>query len=251
MLSGMVASNLGFIPTDYLDCPINPEGISNVLRPIIGEKIKGWVVPGLRCENRWQETDVMRGEECQIIGAFCSSSFNSNLNKNDAILCLPGTHTKWVLCENGNIKTFNTSVTGELYKNLIEQSIFSQANQTFSLQSFLGGVSTSKKNVGLNQLLFSCRTRVLQGNLDKEHSDSYLSGLLIGCEIKGQIAMNQEMENLPVFIIGDEHLTNLYHLALAQFKLASIALSGAEFVCTGLNYLFRKISQLSPTCQES
>ena len=61
--------------------------------------------------------DVMRGEETQIAGFL-------RLNTGwDGVICLPGTHSKWVHVSAGEIISFRTFMTGELYGLLADASV--------------------------------------------------------------------------------------------------------------------------------
>ncbi len=65
-----------------------------------------YVIPGIKQAN---PADVMRGEETQIAGFLAR-------NKNwDGVICLPGTHTKWVHVSADEVVSFHTFMTGELF----------------------------------------------------------------------------------------------------------------------------------------
>ena len=72
------------------------------------------ILPGLKQK---QPEDVMRGEETQIAGFLKS---NPNFS---GCLCLPGTHTKWVVVDNGCVEYFRTSITGEMFNIVRQHSI--------------------------------------------------------------------------------------------------------------------------------
>ena len=61
--------------------------------------------------------DVMRGEETQIAGFFFE---NQGF---DGVLCLPGTHSKWVQISAGEIVSFRTFMTGEIFALLADRSV--------------------------------------------------------------------------------------------------------------------------------
>ena len=70
--------------------------------------------PRLRCGScpglsQAAPADVMRGEETQIAGFL---ALNPGF---DGVLCLPGTHTKWVRVSAGEVVSFQTFMTGELF----------------------------------------------------------------------------------------------------------------------------------------
>ena len=59
----------------------------------------------------------MRGEETQIAGAL------SLMPGFDGVLCLPGTHSKWAQICAGEVVSFQTFMTGEMFALLSEQSV--------------------------------------------------------------------------------------------------------------------------------
>ena len=61
--------------------------------------------------------DVMRGEETQLAGIFPLYSAGRHL------ICMPGTHSKWVEAKDGVVTGFATYLTGELFAVLSKHSI--------------------------------------------------------------------------------------------------------------------------------
>ena len=109
--SGMITSRQGWLEVPYRPCPAGSAEIAAALmrhpaRPDLR------FVPGLSFMATDGVPDVMRGEETQILGALRSSVA---LQSGRHLVCLPGTHTKWVVLEDGVVREFLTSVTGELF----------------------------------------------------------------------------------------------------------------------------------------
>jgi 2-keto-3-deoxy-galactonokinase len=92
----MVGSSIGWVEAPYLACPARPKDIAAACARVREGRIR--IVPGLSCRNRFDAPDVMRGEETQILGAL---DLQPDLRQGRRLLCLPGTHTKWVLLEEG------------------------------------------------------------------------------------------------------------------------------------------------------
>ncbi|MGB0497122.1 MAG: 2-dehydro-3-deoxygalactonokinase, partial [Rubricella sp.] len=83
---GMVGSRQGWAEAPYRKVPCEPlDGLMAVAGT--DQRIRLSIVPGLSQEK---PADVIRGEETQIAG------FLSHHPDFDGVLCLPGTHTKWV-----------------------------------------------------------------------------------------------------------------------------------------------------------
>src|SRR5690606_23218356 len=77
------------------------------------------IAPGLACRNPLGTPDILRGEETQILGYLSLSPENREIH----LLCLPGTHTKWVIVKKGYVDTFLTSMQGELFDMLEKHSV--------------------------------------------------------------------------------------------------------------------------------
>jgi 2-dehydro-3-deoxygalactonokinase len=152
----------------------------------------------------------MRGEETQIMGLLLQLKPNASHT-----VCLPGTHSKWVQIDNGRIISFRTAMTGELYALLRNQSLLSALmpnppQDTHDGAAFAQGVADSARSGGLTHHLFGVRTQGLLGQLSKEAAPSYLSGLLIGHELRALLP-----PSCPnVHLLGSSQLTLRYQEAL-------------------------------------
>ena len=238
MLCGMVGSNLGLQEVGYLECPADLMQLAEASTVIRCADINGWIVAGLRCTNALGEPDFMRGEETQCLGWLSGLPPGAS-----GVLCMPGTHSKWVVCGDGKVQTFNTVPSGELFGLLRNQSTLVVGEQQSSDAAFLDGVSRVAGGEPLNQILFSCRSRVIAGQMQQDVSADYLSGLIIGAEIACQLKLFPELGKQEVAIVGDDNLSNLYQRALQYFDINSNCFSSAELVARGLAKLYQQISQ--------
>ncbi len=209
--AGMVGSAQGWREVPYVDCPAGAEALAaGLLAADAGGGLKLHIVPGVRHAR----PDVMRGEETQCLGAL---ALQPGLAEHSTLL-LPGTHSKWLRVAQGRIVDFQTFMTGELYALLREHSILGRpalsAGETSSDDAFDRGVAAVRDAplVGLSPLLFSARTLVLAGQLEAAHSLDYLSGLLIGEELR--CALTQHDAAAPLRLIGDASLCARYRRAL-------------------------------------
>jgi 2-dehydro-3-deoxygalactonokinase len=101
---GMVGSRQGWVEASYATVPC-PALADNFARPDAPD-LNVHVVPGIK---QTDPADVMRGEETQIAGFL---SLNPNW---DGVICLPGTHTKWVHVSADEVVSFQTCMTGDLF----------------------------------------------------------------------------------------------------------------------------------------
>jgi 2-dehydro-3-deoxygalactonokinase len=155
----------------------------------------------------------MRGEETQVAGYL-------HLHRvEDALVCLPGTHSKYVQVRGGVITDLRTHMTGELFALLRTHSILATtlnecgAGMAVDVPAFKRGVDHTGMSGGLLHHIFQTRTQVLLKALQRAESASFLSGVLIGHEVRG--ASPRE----PVILIGRPDLVEMYRHAFDRLGL--------------------------------
>jgi 2-dehydro-3-deoxygalactonokinase len=224
LISGMAGSKQGWLEAPYCACPAGFDEVASQLAWIKAGRIA--IVPGLSCEHEGVP-DVMRGEETQVFGAL------QLLGLKDGLLVLPGTHSKWVSVRGGRIDDFFTSMTGEFYALLRQHSLLARSlpdtDGEVDWAAFDEGVALALRGAGLLQTAFSVRTLSLFGRMAAARLPSYLSGLVIGEEIRAR----DLPAGMPVVLIGAELLTERYERALAQ-RQAIVRRAGAEATWRGL-----------------
>lgn len=201
VMSGMVGSRQGWVEAPYVECPCGFDEIARSLKEVSWNERRAWIVPGVLW--RGVVPDVMRGEEVQVLGA-----------GQDGLFCLPGTHSKWVEVKNGRIERFSTFMTGEVYALLKQHSILGRMMEQGKPDAgaFAEGVRRSGEAGGLLHHLFGVRTRGLMGELGTAASSSYLSGIVIGHELRSQDAK-------PFNLLGAPGLAALYQQAAAALGI--------------------------------
>jgi 2-dehydro-3-deoxygalactonokinase len=169
----------------------------------------------------------MRGEEVQIFGALQMAGRDS------ATLVLPGTHSKWVQVQGGRVAHFQTFMTGEVFALMSQHSILSKTmdlSGAFDEAAFLQGVNQSQQAGSVLHHLFAVRTLSLFNRLSAAQLPSFLSGLLIGEELR---TPSINTDSGPVILIGSNTLTQRYSLALQHLGIACQS-HGAEATWAGL-----------------
>jgi len=217
--AGMIGSTEGWIPAPYCPCPAGARELATALVSLAtSDDGVVHVIPGV--ELRGSAPNVMRGEETQVAGALALRPELAH----EATLVLPGTHAKWVEVRDGRITRFTTYMTGELYAVLSEYSILGrparkaaahlQTERRVAWNAFDRGVTAAYENAsgGIAPLLFLARTLVLQEALRAEDSLDFLSGLLIGDELRSAL---DAVANFA--LIGDAALCERYRRALSAF----------------------------------
>jgi 2-dehydro-3-deoxygalactonokinase len=230
LISGMAGSRQGWQEAPYCPCPAGFAELGRHLMWLQPGRLA--LVPGLSClgTDALHTPDVMRGEEVQIFGALQMAGRDS------ATLVLPGTHSKWVQVQDGRVTQFQTFMTGEVFAVMSQHSILGKTMElqgAFDEAVFLQGVDKSQQSGSVLHHLFAVRTLGLFKSLSAAQLPSYLSGLLIGEELRNQ-AVSRDMA--PMILIGSHALTLRYSLALQHLGVESQS-RGAEATWSGLHAL--------------
>ena len=237
VMSGMIGSRQGWQEAAYVTCPAGLAEVVSTMCPVQwtspAQKVRrAWIAPGLRCRDKSGVNDVMRGEEVQILGIL------DRLGTGEHHVCLPGTHSKWAIVGDGRIVSFSTHMTGEVYAVLSQHSILGRtmAASDFDQSAFSAGVMRSADAGGVLHHLFGVRAEVLANQLAETHSASYLSGILIGHELR---AATPGIERFH--IVGTGELTALYTLAASHLGLETVG-HETDAVTRGLFALAQNLS---------
>jgi 2-dehydro-3-deoxygalactonokinase len=203
----MIGSRQGWVEAPYAPCPAGFDALARGLAWADTGAARLAIVPGVSCVDASGVPDVMRGEETQVFGA---------LDAADGVCVLPGTHSKWVTVSGGRIETFATYMTGELFAVMREHSILGRlmsVDAGHAPEAFRRGWETSLAGDGaLLHRLFGTRTLGLFGRLAPAEAPSYLSGLLIGDEVR---AAARRHAGSTIALIGDPVLCERYREVLA------------------------------------
>ncbi len=228
---GMVGSRQGWHEAPYRAVPCTPLDPAALVRvPTLDPRLRLTIVPGLK---QPVPADVMRGEETQIAGALAL------LPDFDGVLCLPGTHSKWVRVSAGEVVSFQTCMTGEVFALLSQQSVLRHGVQGdgWDDAAFDGALSDAlSRPERLASRLFSLRAEGLLNNLSQMAAKARLSGLLIGVELA---ATKPYWLGQPVAIVGADRLAAIYARALTAQGAVPRLLSVRDATLAGLAFARR------------
>ncbi len=226
LLAGQIGSSIGWHETAYLPCPIVPEQMLGTGLQFGCSGMQLTILPGLCCRLASQQFDVMRGEELQILGFL---QLNPQFRQGEHVLCLPGTHTKWVLLRDGVIEYFKTAMTGELFDLLSRQSVLIQQPcppEQLDWAAFAQGSHfTLTADAGnLVHGLFSVRTRQLFGGENGAQACAYLSGMLIGSDVRAALHATDWQLNAQtsVVVIGGYPLLECFRKVLQEVGIEPV-----------------------------
>lgn len=204
LLAGMVGSTRGWMETPYVACPANLEDVLASLTWVEQDGIA--IVPGLSVIDQGRP-DVMRGEEVQLFGAIAAG-----LVPPTCFVGHPGTHNKWIAVDDGQITNFRTVMTGELFGMLRERGMLAEmlTGEVLLGDSFRHGVRRGLSGSVLTAELFSVRAAALLRTMPPESASSFVSGLLIGADVRAGLDL---ADGSPILFMGDPDLTCLYAAA--------------------------------------
>jgi 2-dehydro-3-deoxygalactonokinase len=232
LLCGMVGSRQGWKEAKYLSCPVVIEDLAkSVIRlPFDGAEVL--LIPGVIGEDSYGVPEVMRGEETEAMGVLdvCDGA---------GLVCFPGTHSKWIHLSDRTIASFITCMTGEVFAVLRKCTILARimiSDAVVDKAAFLRGVTRSADNGGLLHHIFSVRTLALMDQLKEEAAESYLSGLLIGHEVRAVMPSGAHVD-----LVGATHLCALYTWAIEACG-GSSTVEDQDAAARGLAAIARRLS---------
>jgi 2-dehydro-3-deoxygalactonokinase len=218
VMSGMVGSALGWHEVPYVNGAVALQDLAAhaLLVPDALASVPCLILPGYCLRNAAGLPDVMRGEETQLLGAWA-------LGHADGWFVLPGTHSKWVELRAGQVVQLRTYMTGELFDLLGQHGTLAaaaaSANAVWDDAAFAQGVQAAGTHA-LSHQLFGCRARVVSQDMPAASSRSYLSGLLIGTELKDvlQGGSTPTSHAVPAHfkLLGSPQLAALYQTAASH-----------------------------------
>jgi 2-dehydro-3-deoxygalactonokinase len=182
--SGMVTSAHGWRELPYAQTPLPMDGsglVTHALRLPDGRPVV--LVSGLT-----DGTDVMRGEECELLGLSRWQGWSALAAAGDLTVIMPGTHCKHVRLSAGLICGFRTFMTGELYALLRQHSVLRHSLPPLEpvpaplAAAALRDGAVTVRELGLAAALFRVRTAALLRGLGPAAATAFLNGVLIGAE---------------------------------------------------------------------
>ena len=227
LCAGMVGSVRGWVEVPYLRCPADLDALAHGLRWV---EPRVAIVPGLSIVDDGRG-DVMRGEEVQLLG-----SVPAGLAPADALLCQPGTHCKWARMADGRVDRFRTTMTGEMFALLRGHSLLADflRGEVADGPAFREGVAAAADATLLTRL-FGVRADALLGLRAREDSAAFVSGLLIGSDVREQALEPGQ----AVHVLADPALGALYAAAIAMAGGHAVPVDSQAAFVAGITAIWR------------
>jgi 2-dehydro-3-deoxygalactonokinase len=231
LICGMAGARQGWLEAPYLEAPTDLRGLlDGAVRPAMpGGRIAPAILPGV-CQKAGAD-NVMRGEETQLLGlAALTPGFSG-------IVCMPGTHSKWVQLSGTRIERFSTAMTGEIFEvlrthSVLRHSLNGDIDGPGRADGFAAGAEAGLEHPEqLLGTLFQVRAGSLLSGRQPDWCAGYLSGLLVGTEIGSNRHL---IGTQAVPLIGSPALCALYAQVLAMIGARGEPRDATEIVLAGL-----------------
>jgi 2-dehydro-3-deoxygalactonokinase len=220
VISGMASSNIGMTELPYKEVPFNRNGSDlnvKIIRAPYDFRHEIFLISGAKTKN-----DVMRGEETQLAGCEPANG------QGDRLFIFPGTHSKHVSINNNRAIDFKTFMTGEFFSLLSKKSILSNSVEESDLnldgnilKNFEEGVTDSLQH-NLLHTSFLTRTNALFNKNTKKENYYYLSGVLIGTELKDLVN-----NRTPLTVVCNDTQKNYYFAAFRKLGITEVKFQDA------------------------
>ncbi|RZJ42274.1 MAG: 2-dehydro-3-deoxygalactonokinase, partial [Brevundimonas sp.] len=155
VVCGMAGARGRWLEAPYAPCPASVADIAAcAVHPVDAPEVR--ILPGVAVWRDASLSDVMRGEETQLLGL--ADGFDH--------VVAPGTHSKWARLDGGRIVDFRTHMTGEVFAALsLSPSFLGGAAAGTDAEAFEAGVRIGLEDGPLGRSLFSGRVGMLAGRV--------------------------------------------------------------------------------------
>ena len=237
IVCGMAGARGGWVEAGYVDTPARLASILEQAVTVPGQDRDIRILPGIAQRGR-KAPDVMRGEETQLLGALGMDATDS------AVVCMPGTHSKWVRANGGTVERFATFMTGELFDVVSRETILSHAvaaaDEAEDVDAFKSAVMAAFETPSFAaNLLFQVRSGQLLYGGKPSSAREKISGTLIGLELAA--GLSGEAPGEGIILVASGRLQRLYQLAFDTVSVPVRSIAAEDAVRRGLSMAAKSI----------
>lgn len=230
LVCGMAGARQGWVEAGYVDTPAPLAAILEGAVSVPGQSRDIRILPGI-AQRDPHAPDVMRGEETQLLGALGLDATG------DALVCMPGTHSKWVTVRGGKVARFATFMTGELFSAITRETLLSHAvngaEQAEDSEAFNAALTAAfEAPAQAANLLFRVRSRQLLFGGTPAAARETISGTLIGLEMAAELPAAR---GTAVTLIASGQLATRYRSAMETLSATVRVIDADEAVRRGLS----------------
>jgi 2-dehydro-3-deoxygalactonokinase len=230
--AGMLSSEVGLTTVPHVVAPADLDDLARgaalrglpaiAARPILF--VPGVRTPAATGRDGWASADVMRGEECETLGAWMilaeQAAAPSKGRPTHAFLW-PGSHTKLVEVDPaGRIVRSHTTLAGELTQalarhTLLAASLPEELPDNPDPEAAAAGTRLVERE-GLGRAAFLVRIAALTGSLTPEQRAAFWLGAVVADDVS-HLARHAILQAGPlVWVGGRQPLRDLYVARLAE-----------------------------------
>ena len=247
LMSGMIGDTDGWQEVDCVEAPASIDDVAETVEKIINHRFERdiYIVPGVRLVDKNGEGEMIRGEEIQAFGMMQQFPGRSRY-----IICLPGSLTKWIEVVDGRIVDFHTFMTGEIYSFLTRQSALATSVEGVfhSPEATAKGIAVSQNSSRWLHDLYQVRALCAAHDIAPVEMSSYLSGLLIGSELKAAKELFPGLTE--IFLAAAPWLMDVYQQAAEVYGLTVNSTKGEQITASGLFQIYERLA-LVPVSRSS
>jgi 2-dehydro-3-deoxygalactonokinase len=237
VICGMAGARQGWVEAGYIDTPAPLAAILGHAVRVAGQSRDIRILPGISQRDP-NAPDVMRGEETQLLGALGVDA------PGEALVCMPGTHSKWISVSGGTVARFATFMTGELFSVISRETILSHAvagaRDAVDMEAFKSAVAAAFEAPAFAaNLLFKARSSQLLYGGEPSSARERISGTLIGMELAARL--DQNMPKTGVTLVASGRLQLLYQSAFESLSVVVRSIDAEDAVRRGLSMAARAI----------
>jgi 2-dehydro-3-deoxygalactonokinase len=232
VICGMAGARQGWVEAGYIDTPASLASILQRAVPVPGQSRDIRILPGI-AQRDPKAPDVMRGEETQLLGALGADG--------EALVCMPGTHSKWASVRGGTVERFTTFMTGELFSAVSRETILSlavaNADEAVDTEAFRSAVVAAFEAPAFAaNLLFQVRSGQLLYGGSPAAARERISGTLIGLELAAGLAQDglRDQSRRGITLVASGRLQEMYRLAFDSLSVAVQSIDSDDAVRRGL-----------------
>jgi 2-dehydro-3-deoxygalactonokinase len=237
IVCGMAGARQGWVEAGYVDTPAPLASILKHAVAVPGQDRDIRILPGI-AQRDPMAPDVMRGEETQLLGVLGMDAAG------DALVCMPGTHSKWVRANGATVERFATFMTGELFDVISRETILSHAvagaDEETDVEAFQSAVTRAFETpANAANLLFQVRSGQLLYGATPSSAREKISGTLIGLELAGGLAGGAP--RAAITLVASGRLQTLYQLAFDTVAVPVRSIGAEDAVRRGLSMAAQSI----------
>jgi 2-dehydro-3-deoxygalactonokinase len=223
--AGMLSSEVGLATVPHVEAPAGRDELARAV--VVHEfpeiaRLPIAFVPGLRTPaadgvDGWMEADVMRGEECETLGALAELHRLGQLgdDHDGVVFVWPGSHTKLVEVDGrGRITRSHTSLAGEFLHaigrhTLIAASLPENFPERLDAEAAEAGARAVERR-GLMRAAFLVRLATLSRAMSPEERASFWIGAVVADDVRHLERHEILAPGRPIWVGGREPLRGLY-----------------------------------------